>query len=73
MAKEKDVYTPTEVGVLVESFQSQMSFVSERVGTLCEDMTEVKGRLSAVETRLTSLEDVVRLTLPRITKLESKL
>ena len=72
----KERFTAREVGVLVEELRSEFRVVSEVVLPLREDMAEVKDRLSAVESRLTSLEDVVRLSIPdhnrRITRLETK-
>ena len=71
MSKEKS-FSATEVGTLIEGFRNDMTLVSERAGTLCEDRVEVKYRLTSLEGKVQSLGDVVRLSLPRITRLESK-
>ena len=75
MAKDKS-FSATEVGVLVERLESKIDVVAERVGGLCEDMTEVKERLTSLETRMITVEDAIRITLPdhsrRLAKLEAK-
>ena len=71
MTKDKS-FSATEVGTLVEGFRTDLSLVSERVGTLCEDMSEVKDRISSLEGEVRGLKDAVRLSLPRISRLESK-
>ena len=75
MAKDKS-FSATEVGVLVERLETKIDIVSERVGSLCEDMTEVKERLSTLETDVTTIKDTLRITLPdlsrRLAKLEAK-
>ena len=70
--KDDRSFSATEVGTLVERFSSELTLVSERVGTLCEDMIDVKAKLSSLETETRSVKDAVRLTLPRISRLESK-
>ncbi len=74
--KEKKEFSATEVGVLVERLETKIDVVSERVSSLCEDMTEVKSRLTHLETDVTVIKDTLRITLPdhtrRIARLESK-
>ena len=73
MSQNDKQFSATEVGALIERFDFKLSIVAERVGTLCEDMVEVKERLTGVETRLTGIEDAVRVNiLPRISHLEKK-
>ena len=75
MAKDKS-FSATEVGGLVERLETKIDIISERVGSLCEDMTEVKVRLSVLETDTTTIKDTLRITLPnhsqRLAKLEAK-
>ncbi len=70
---EKKSFSATEVGVLIEEFKSGLALIAERVGTVCDDMGEVKERLSNLETETRGLKDAVRLFGPRITRLESKI
>lgn len=73
MSKKDQSFSATEVGTLVESFRTELQVVSERVGTLCEDMVEVKTRLSHLEVDMTSVKDAIRVSmLPRISRLETK-
>jgi len=73
----KESYSSNEVSTLLESLRSEFRSVAEVVLPLREDMADVKTRLSAVETELVALRDVVRVAIPfherRITKLESKI
>ena len=72
----EDKFTAREVAVLIEDLRGEFRAVSEVVFPLREDMIEVKERLSALETKVQSLDDVVRLAIPdhakRISRLESK-
>ena len=73
MSENEKHFTATEVGTLIESFRSDLSIVSERVGTLCEDMDEVKHRLSSLEVDVRSIKDVMQISvLPCIARLEKK-
>ena len=73
---EDKFFTATEVGTLIEGFQGQLSVVAEGVVSLQNDMVEVKDRLTKLEVRVGSIEDVIRINIPgherRITALESK-
>lgn len=72
----KDNFTPREVAVLIEDLSSKFRTVSEVVVPLRQDMAEVKERLTAVETEVRSLTDVIRIAVPnhekRIVRLEKK-
>ena len=69
MPTEDDKFTAREVATLFESLRGDISVIAEEVrslGFLREGMSDVKDRLSAVEVRLTSLEDGFRITIPGI-------
>ena len=74
---EEDKFTAREVATLIEDLRSEFKVVLDVVVPLREDMLEVKERLSALETRMLSLEDVVRLAIPdhakRLSRIESHL
>ena len=69
-------FTSTEVGTMLESLRSEFHTVSEVIIPMREDIAEIKDRLTAVETRLIRVEDIVRIAVPsherRITALEVK-
>ena len=71
-----DNFTPSQVGTLLEAMDKKIDLLTEIVLPLKEDMSEVKGRLSKVEFRLTCVEDAVRVAIPslakRVTALETK-
>ena len=73
---EEDKFTATQVGALIERLEGKFQFVLDIVVPLKNDMVEVKERLSKVETRLTGVEDAVRIAIPnlvqRVSHLESK-
>ena len=74
--KKDEPYSVTEVGTLIESFQSQLSVFGERLGSACEDIAVLKEDVGEIKTRLVTVEDVIRISLPdiyrRITTLEVK-
>ena len=70
--REGKSFSNNEVMALIESFRLDIRLIAEDIGSLKEDMTEVKNRLGSLETKVQTLEDAVRLSLPRISKLEAK-
>lgn len=73
----EDNFTAREVAVLIEELRGEFRAVSGVVFPLREDMIEVKERLSSLEVKVQSLNDVVRLAIPdhakRISRIETKL
>ena len=76
MTNEK-AFTATEVGTMFDSLKSEIRIIAEVVVPLREDMIEVKSRLTAVETEVRSLKDVMKIAIPalsqRVTLLETKI
>ena len=72
----KNTYTATEVGTLIESFQSKLGMIAEEVQGFSKWRLKTDSRLERIETRLTCVEDVIRIAIPahekRLKKLESK-
>ncbi len=58
----------TEVGALVERLENKIGGVAEGVGSLVEDMSDVKGRLAVMEGDVRSIKDVLRIAVPDLTK-----
>ena len=73
---EEENFTPGRVASLIEGLRGEFKVVLDVILPLRQDMVEVKERLSAVETRVGSLEDVVRVAIPnlatRVERLETK-
>ena len=74
--KDDRPFTGTEVGALIESFRGDISVIGERVGTLCEDTAILKQDVSEIKTRLVTVEDVIRISIPeiysRLSRLEAR-
>ena len=74
--KDDKGFTNSQVGALIEDLKNDFRTVLEVVEPLREDMAEVKERLTAVETEVKTLKDVVKIALPRlenrVTQLETK-
>ena len=74
--KEKDSYSVTEVGTLIESFRSDISIMAEQLNTVCEDISILKQDVGEIKNRLMTVEDVIRISLPdvyrRLNRLETK-
>ena len=63
-----DNFSATEVATLIENLERKFDVVAEAVLPLRENMADVKERLSAVEFRVGSLEDVVRTAIPSLSR-----
>ena len=65
-----------EVMALIESFENNIKIIAEDTGALREDMTEVKERLTNLETEVRTIKDAVNIAIPsqeiRLKKLETK-
>jgi len=78
MSEPKEVrnFTSNEVASLVEDLKGEFRAVAEGVSSLADRMDNVEGRLESLETKVDTLTDAVRITLPnhekRIAKLEAK-
>ena len=74
MSDKFQEFTPNKVAALFESLEKGISTIAEDTSALREDMTEVKGRLSTLESDVRELKDAVRVAIPshekRISKLE---
>lgn len=73
---EDDVFTGTQVGAVLESLRHDMFLMAERLDTVCEDITVMKADIRELKTDMTTVKDVIRLTIPdiasRLTRLETK-
>ena len=77
---KEENFTPGQVGTRLEGMDKKIDLIAESVGSLQGDMTEVKERLTKVETRLINVEDAVRVAIrvaipslaKRVDRLESK-
>jgi len=69
-------FTNGEVMSMFESLQSGIGVVAEGVTALRADVDILKKDVSEIKTRLTSVEDVIKIIIPahdkRITRLELK-
>ena len=72
----KDNFTATEVGTMLESIETKLTLLTEVVAPLPGRLSAVENRLERLETRVGSLEDVIRVAVPtinsRLTHLETK-
>ena len=77
MPEHIEHYTSTEVGTMIENLEGKFQAVIDVVAPLREDMADVKIRLTAVETEVRGLKDVVRVAIPsiyhRLDKIETKI
>ena len=72
-SREGKSFSNNEVMALIESFRHDIRVIAEDVGSLKEDVHVLKEDMTEVKRRLTSIEDAIRLTIPRISKLEAKI
>ena len=81
--EEDRPFSSTEVGALIESFRNDVSAIGEEVSGFGIWRVKIDSRLESIETRLTSVEDAIRVGVaplikrvaglePRVTRLESK-
>ena len=73
MSKEDRYFSSTEVGTLIESLRSEISVIAEEVKGASSWRIRTDQRLDSLETDMHSIKDVIRLTLPRISLIETKL
>ena len=70
-------YTPNEVATLIEDLKSQFQFVIDLVSPLPNRIEGLEHKLISLESRVISVEDVLRVGFRRIDKristLEEKL
>ena len=71
------MFSASEVGTLIEDLEKKIDTVLEIVSPIPGKLEKIDDRLVAVETRLQTVEDAVRVTLPtihkRLDKIETKL
>ncbi len=61
---EKTHFSATEVGTLIESFRSELRIIAEAVVSLQKKVDDMSERLTSLENRVNSMEDVIRIAIP---------
>lgn len=64
----EDYFTATEARALYESLTNQIALIAEPLNTICEDVAILKTDVSEIKTRLVTVEDAVRISIPDIYK-----
>ena len=72
----EDRFTATQVMVMFESLQTDISAVAENVTSLREDVTILKTDVTQLKIDMTAVKDFIRIEYPslerRVTTLEKK-
>ncbi|MBI4357903.1 MAG: hypothetical protein HY584_01265 [Candidatus Omnitrophica bacterium] len=64
--KEDKPFSGTEVGTLIESFRNDISVIAEDVSTIRVDMNILKRDVRDLKKRMISVDDVIRVFIPKI-------